>query len=212
MKKLLLLTIFSTVSLFAFSQQETIFNRANNISGWGGPMLEISTINGETVVDVGGGGALIIDNFFFGGYGLGTDAPNLTFGEENYDIDFSHGGLWLGYTAIPNKVVHIYSSLRFGWGDVNLRDDEGDKKFSDNMMVIAPEIGIELNVTSWFRLDLTGGYRFVSGVDGLPELSGLTDDSFTSPFAAVTFRFGGFGDWSDYDNDKDDDFDVDFDF
>ena len=87
MKKLLLLAIFSTISLFAFSQQETIFNSANNISGWGGPMLEISTINGETVVDVGGGGALIIDNFFFGGYGLGTDAPNIEIAGETYDID-----------------------------------------------------------------------------------------------------------------------------
>ena len=212
MKNLLLLAIFSSISLFTFAQQETIFNRANNISGWGGPMLEISSINGETVVDGGGGGALLIDNFFFGGYGLGTEAPNLTLGAETFDIDFSHGGLWLGYTAMPNKVVHIYSSLRFGWGDVTLRDDDGDKRFSDNMIVIAPEIGVELNVTSWFRLDLTGGYRFVNGVDGLPELTGLTDDSFTSPFAAVTFRFGGFGDWDDYDDNKDDDFDVDFNF
>lgn len=212
MKKLLLLAIFSTISILAFSQQETIFNRANNISGWGGPMLEISTINGETVVDVGGGGALIIDNFFFGGYGLGTDAPNITIAEETYDIDFSHGGLWLGYTAMPNKVVHIYSSLRFGWGDASLIDSDGDKKFSDNMLVIAPEIGVELNVTSWFRLDLTGGYRFVSGIDGLPEASGLDDDSFSSPFAGVTFRFGGFGDWDDYDDDKDDKFDSNFDF
>ncbi|MFT6335444.1 MAG: hypothetical protein ACI86M_000915 [Saprospiraceae bacterium] len=212
MKKLLLLAIFSTISLFTFAQQETIFNKANNISGWGGPMLEISSINGETVVDVGGGGALIIDNFFFGGYGLGTDAPNVTFDMETYDVDFSHGGLWLGYTAMPNKVVHIYSSLRFGWGDVTLRDGDGDKEFSDNMTVISPEVGVELNITSWFRLDLTGGYRFVNGVDALPLMSGLNDDSFTSPFAAITFRFGGFGDWDDYDDNKDDDFDSNFDF
>lgn len=212
MKKLFVAAIFSTLSIFTFAQQETIFNSVHNISGWGGPMLEISSINGETVVDVGGGGALILDNFFFGGYGLGTDAPNLVMGSETFDIDFSHGGFWLGYSALPNKVVHIYSSLRFGWGDTTLRDGDGDKRFSDNMMVVSPEIGIELNVTSWFRLDLTGGYRFVNGVDDLPEASGLNDDSFTSPFAGITFRFGGFGDWDEYRESNDDDFDVNFDF
>ena len=210
MKKLLLLTLFSTISLLTFSQQETLFNRANNISGWGGPMLEISSINGEAVVDVGGGGALIVDNFFFGGYGLGTDAPNIELDGETFDIDFSHGGLWLGYTATPNKVVHVYSTLRFGWGDTSLRDGDGDKIYSDNMMVVAPEVGIELNVTSWFRLALTGGYRFVNGIDALPELSGLNDDSFTSPFAGVTFRFGGFGGWDDYDDKDEIDVDIDF--
>ncbi len=212
MKKLLLATLFCAFSLFSFGQQETLFNSVHNISGFGGPMVEISNINGETVIDVGGGGALILDNFFFGGYGLGTDAPNLSFGGETYDIDFNHGGFWLGYSAIPNKVVHIYSSLRLGWGDTTLRDGDGDKRFSDNMYVVSPEVGVELNVTSWFRLDLTAGYRFVNGVDDLPEISGLNDDSFTSPFAGITFRFGGFGDWGDYDDDKEDNFDSNFDF
>lgn len=208
---LLLLTIIAT-SITLKAQQQTLFGSVNHISGWGGPVIEVSTINGETVADVGGGGALILDNFFFGGYGLGTDAPNLMIGQEAFDIDFDHGGLWLGYTATPNKLIHIYSSLRFGWGDVTLRDGDGDKRFSDNVIVASPEIGIEVNVTSWFRLAMTGGYRFVDGVSTLPEAANLNNDSFTSPFGMLTFRFGGFGDWDDYDSDNDDKFDSNFDF
>lgn len=195
-------------STFGQNKEETLFGNVNHIGGFGGPMIEVSSINGETVADVGGGGALILDNFFFGGYGLGTDAPNIQIGLETLDIDFGHGGLWFGFVAPPYKVAHIYSSFKLGWGETNLKDSDGDKLFSDNVLVLTPEIGVELNITSWFKLAFTGGYRFVDGVNSLP--AGLNDDTFSSPFGALTFRFGGFGYYDDYN--KDDDFDIDFDF
>lgn len=212
MKNLLYTAIFSFIAMTSYGQQQTLFNSINHIGGFGGPMIEVSQINGETVADVGGGGALILDNFFFGGYGLGTDAPNITLSQETFDIDFDHGGLWFGYVAPRNKLVHVYSSFRLGWGDVTLKDGDGDKRYSDNVLVLAPEVGVELNVTSWFRLSLSGGYRYVDGVTEIPEIFALTNDSFTSGFGALTFRFGGFGDWGDYDEDKKKDFDADFDF
>ena len=172
-------------------------------------MIEVSTVNGETVADVGGGGALILDNFFFGGYGLGTDAASINVGGENLDIDFGHGGLWFGFVSQPYRIMHLYSSFKLGWGSADLRDNDGDKLFSDNVLVLNPEVGVELNITNWFKLGITGGYRFVDGVNSLP--AELNNDSFSSPFGALTFRFGGFGYYDSYDRD-DKDFDLDFDF
>jgi len=207
MKTTIYVLAFSLISIISYGQkeQETLFGNVNHIGGFGGPMIEVSSINGETVADVGGGGALILDNFFFGGYGLGTDAANIQIGLENLDIDFGHGGLWFGFLAPNHKVVHFYSSFKLGWGEANLKDKDGDKLFSDNVLVLTPEVGIEVNLTKWFRLGITGGYRYVDGANNLP--AGLNDDSFSSPFGALTFRFGGFG---YYDND--DDIDIDFDF
>jgi hypothetical protein len=208
MKTTIPFLVFCLITLTAFGQkkEETLFSNINHIGGFGGPLIEVSSINGETVADVGGGGALILNNFFFGGYGLGTDAPNITIDSESLDIDFGHGGLWFGYAASPYKVVHLYSSFKLGWGEANLTDKDGDKLFSDNVLVLTPELGVELNLTHWFKLGITGGYRYVDGVSTLP--AGLTDDSFSSPFGALTFRFGGFG----YYNDDDDDVNIDFDF
>jgi len=198
------------LSTLSYAQTETLFSDDNSYGGFGGPMIEFSNINGTLVGDVGGGGALVINDFFVGGYGLGTEGATVEFDGEPYDIGFGHGGLWFGYTFNQHKLIHIYSSFRVGWGSAKLRQD-GDKKYSDNLLALAPEAGIELNITDWFKLGVSGGYRYVSGVDDLPA---LTSEDFTGMFGALTFRFGGFGDYDDYGHkrgDIDDD-DDDFDF
>ena len=194
MKKLLFLFCALTISTITFAQTETLFGKADSFGGFGGPMIEFSNINGTLVGDVGGGGALIINDFFFGGYGLGNDGASVEFEDKNYDIDFGHGGLWFGYTMNQHKLVHLYSSFKVGWGSVDLRIDD-EKKFNDNLLALTPEIGVEFNVTNWFKLGVTGGFRYVSGIEELPV---LTDDDFTGMTGALTFRFGGFGDYKSY--------------
>ncbi|MEE9437642.1 MAG: hypothetical protein V3V14_01500 [Saprospiraceae bacterium] len=192
----ILMMLFGMFSVNA--QQETLFSNINHVGGFGGPMIEMSQVNGETVIDVGGGGGIILDNFFIGGYGLGTDNASFETDVETFDIDFGHGGLWMGYVVPANKVVHGYSSVKVGWGKTILKDGKGDRAFSDNHIAILPEIGIELNITKWFRLAATGGYRIVNGLDDLPE--GLDNDSFSGAFGSLTFRFGGFGYYRDNDH------------
>lgn len=206
MKTILLFVLSFTLSTAVIGQAETLFSDANSYGGFGGPFIEFSNINGTLVGDVGGGGALIINNLFIGGYGLGNDAASVTLeNDEIYDIDFGHGGLWFGYTYNQHKLIHLYTSFRVGWGEVELLQND-DKAFDDNFLALAPEAGVELNITSWFKLGLSGGYRYVSGVEDLPV---LTNADFTGMFGALTFRFGGFGDYDYKDND---DKDIDFDF
>ena len=145
MKTTIQLIAFCLLTFTGYGQsQETLFGSINHIGGFGGPMIEVSSINDQTVADVGGGGALILDNFFFGGYGLGNDAASVSFSEETYDIEFGHGGLWFGFIAPPHKLAHVYTSFRLGWGDTNLIEPDGDKAYSDNILVMTPEIGVEL--------------------------------------------------------------------
>ena len=65
------------------------------ISGFGGPIIEISSLENEVVVSGGGGGALLLDQTFFVGlYGLGTiksleqSVPEF----PEVDMAFGHGG------------------------------------------------------------------------------------------------------------------------
>ncbi len=176
------------------AQEETLFGDVDILGAFGGPIVEISSINGEVGAMVGGGGALVMDNFFLGGYGIGTKYPDYFIDEGpdagSYNIRFKHGGLWFGYVQRQSKLLHFYSSFRLGWGKTQLREDK-DTRYSDRIFALVPELGFELNVSSFFKIGFTGGYRWVNGSNRLP---GLTDDDFSSPIGTITFRFGGFSD------------------
>lgn len=192
--------LFCALTFSIQAQQETLFEDLDVIGGFGSPIVEIGSINGEVGADVGGGGAVVLDRLFIGGYGMGTDYPEYEISDgENagqYNIRFKHGGLWFGYVTDQEKLVHMYSSLKIGWGKSQLRVDK-DALFSDRNFVMTPELGVEINLTDFFKLALSGGYRWVNGITKLP---GLDNSSFSSPVGIITFRFGGFG---DYDNDWD---------
>lgn len=188
--------LFSLLVWQVSAQQETLFEDLNVIGGFGGPILEIGSIHGEVGADVGGGGAIILDRLFIGGYGMGTDFAEFRIPDgENaglYNIRFKHGGLWFGYVWRQEKLLHLYSSAKIGWGKSQLREGK-DTAFSDRNFVLTPELGIELNLTDFFKVAITGGYRWVNGVTNLPNLD---NNDFSSAIGVLTFRFGGFGgDW-----------------
>ncbi len=185
--------LFSLSLLTALSIQaqrhQTLFSDLDVVGAFGAPILEISSINGESVSDVGGGGALILEDFFLGGYGIGNEFAKVSVDGDLYDIRFRHRGFWLGYAPRAYKVAHIYGSARIGWGKTDLRQEKRTF-YSDRVFVMTPEIGVEFNVFDFFKLAVTGGYRWVNGVDSLPGQ--LTNESFSSPVGTLTFRFGGF--------------------
>ncbi len=195
MKKILTLVfaLFLGMNLIN-AQEETLIDDLRFTGGFGAPILEFSEINGQLTADIGGGGALVLNNFFLGGYGMGTSFPEYDLDGESYDIRFKHGGLWMGYVQKPYKLFHFYSSLKVGWGKTKLLQDK-DAQYTDNIMSIIPEIGIELNVTKFMHIGFTGGYRLVSGVS---KLEGLTNEDFSSPVGVITFRFGGFSGMDDW--------------
>ncbi len=203
---LLILALFAlSTSLSAQRADNTLFSDVDVIGGFGGPIIEFSSFNGEINADVGGGGGIIIDNFFLGGYGLEVKTPSVLIDEADYEIDFSHGGFWLGYTYRPDMLFHIFGNARLGWGGLDIVDDldndDAEVLFSDRVFVATPELGLELNVTNFFRIAFTGGYRFTTGLSN--DLPGtLQAADFNSPTGTITFRFGGFGNyeenWGDY--------------
>lgn len=195
-----------TSGLIAQEKTQTLFSDENSYGGFGGPIIEFSSINGTTVGDVGGGGGFLVNSFFVGGYGLGNDGAQVQIDDQNYDIHFGHGGFWFGYAIKQSKLAHLYTSFRIGWGETELKIND-DKFYEDNLLALAPELGIEINVTNWFKVVGSAGYRSISGLDNLPN---LTNDDFTGMYGAITFRFGGFGDYHSYESDGDSGFDVDF--
>lgn len=194
MKKLIFSIAFSLIAVVTFAQHETLFNKAKVRGGFGGPIYTTS-LNSKLSPDylVGGGGAIIINNFFLGGYGLGSvDVEKLITDNDIEILDMGHGGLWLGATFPAYKVVHGYASTRIGWGAMNIRFDDPDQNpftDKDRIRVIEPEVGLELNVFQWFRVAGTVGYRWTTGITN----DSINEKDFSGAFAGLTLRFGWFG-------------------
>lgn len=199
MKKILFFSLAALWSCALSAQHETLFGRARDIGAFGGPIVEMG-LNNDLNTAVGGGGAIVIDNFFIGGYGVGSvDFDALIENDEIDQIELGHGGFWLGYAFPSYKVIHLYGSGRVGWGGVGIdvSDNSNFPQDVDNVFVLTPELGLELNLTRWFRVGATYGYRFVKGVN--EDLGYYKADSFDGSMLNLTFRFGWFG-WHRHNN------------
>ena len=193
MKKNLMFLVLSFLALQGFGQTETLFNRARVVGAFGAPITEFSQFKGDYIVSTGGGGGLIIDDFFIGGYGMGTvDINEFIEDNEEIEMEMAHGGFWLGYTNRSYKLVHIFASTKLGWGGIDIEIDDQGYRTNDNIFVVTPELGIELNVFRWFKIAGTVGYRSVSGVN---SITGQSNKDFSGLAGTLTFRLGGFGDW-----------------
>ncbi len=201
MKKLLIICLVFYYSQGAFAQKgedsffddpnetETLFNQVKVVGAFGGPFFEYSEIGNDLEVSSGGGGGLIINDFFIGGYGMGSITASI-FEEELESIELAHGGLWMGYTYRPYKLLHLFSSVKLGAGALDIEFDNGPD-YDESIFVVTPELGIELNVFKFFKIGFTGGYRFVNGYDS--PTPGFGKDELNGAVGTITLRFGGFG-------------------
>ncbi|WP_250630203.1 hypothetical protein [Rhodoflexus caldus] len=184
--------LFLSAAAFAQDEPETLLGKHVKVSGFGAPIVEFSSINNQFTVSTGGGGAVLLNQkFFFGGYGLGR-SNSVKAKNPDQKIGLGHGGFWLGYNFNPHKLLHITASAKMGWGNVSLYDNDFNARQnfgSDNVYVVTPEVGAEINITGFMKIAVAGGYRMVNGV----AVDGYNNADFSSPTASVSFKFGFFG-------------------
>ncbi len=171
--------------------QETLLNRGIRVGAFGAPIVEFSDLDGSFGVSVGGGGAIMIEHFFIGGYAMGSTHDILQdIDADEYDVTLAHGGIWTGFDLMPSELIHMTANFRAGWGVLlfGLDNDFSDYDFEDRIFTLTPELGIELNVTRFFKIAATGGYRWVKDVDTKPY-EGNEFDSFTG---SLVLKFGEF--------------------
>lgn len=191
---LLLIVSFFIIGMLSAQRHSTLLGRSPLNGAFGAPIYEF-TVKDGIQGGVGGGGGLVFRNFFLGAYGVASlnGLEDILEIDDLNKLDLSHGGLWLGYTPFSYSVIHPYSSVRAGWGVLDLDFDDPDLEFDDldQVYVITPELGIEINITKWFRVAGTAGYRHIAGVnDNTPT---TVTDSLNGFIGGVTLRFGWFG-------------------
>lgn len=153
--------------------------------------MQFTSVAGEFGHMMGGGGAVMLNDFFFGGYGLGlTNAiPDYVNGDTNNRLTLGHGGFWMGYSLFGDKPVHVSISSLIGWGEFGLMQYEGYYPFArDKIFVIAPTVEVELNLTRYLRIGAGATYNLYTMVD----LQGYGSSDLSSPGGFLSFKFGWF--------------------
>jgi len=188
MKKLIgVVLVIICVSVSAFAQENQRFSNSTNpikhnkIGGFGGPIFLGSSLNNNFDLGIGGGGGIVINDFYIGVFGIGQVFQNslVEITQEAQQVDIDYGGLWLGYSFFNDYKLHPFVSLRSGLGTLQMENaTNSNVSMRENMVVLTPEMGLEFNLTNNFRVASTVGYRWLSSFDAqkLPRenYSGMT--------------------------------------
>ena len=188
MKKSIILLFIMSFSLSMSAQEDeiqTIFGSGTRLSGFGGPFMDFTSVNKEFAHMMGGGGGVLLGDFFLGGYGEGSTNYIDAGGAQ---ISFGHGGFWTGYSFFAKKAIHPCISTQIGWGSITQVDNDYNIYEPDNVFVVNPTIELEMNFLRWFRLSVGANYRLVTGVNTLD----LADQDLSSPGVFLAFKFGWF--------------------
>lgn len=176
---LLLVLCFASTVFVSAQKDETIFgNRGIRLTGaWGGYMQNISSFQDDL--------NLSRNSFFMFELNkkvlVGWDALNADFNKSTLgNLDLNSNGFILGYSPLAHKPLHPVIYLYGGKGKV-----KGDE-ILDNIYVWQPSLSVEMNVFRWFKIDLNGGYRFITE----SNLAGITDQELSGPYAGVKLKFG----------------------
>jgi hypothetical protein len=189
------------------SQDETLIGSVHSSGGYGAPTVALTTLNGEMAAVVGGQGGWVLNRrFVLGGAVRGVaPRPDVTLRNrsqndpESAQLQLGYVGLLLEYIGAPSDLLHYGAELVVGGGTVELVDDQAFRAGAsvsedsfDRSGAFVSEVGAraELNVTSFFRIGLSGGYRLVAGAD--LEKADVSNGDLSAPYGQLSLRFGSF--------------------
>ena len=203
-------------------EYKTIFDSQKpiHIGGFGGPVVEFSGVDGSFATSVGGGGGMILNDFFIGGYGMGLStlhykdittldpARMILIDYSSQSINFGHGGFWIGGALHPAEAIHLAVSAKIGWGSIGFMNQTNNYHYynesvNDNVFVFTPQAEVEFNMARWFKVNLGIGYRLVTGtsltydayttdLQYIGKEKYFNNNEFSSFVGTVSLLFGGF--------------------
>jgi len=195
MKRSLLVLALMTLVSATLIAQETLFTGELDSGGFGGPVVKVGTVNGETGLFVGGRGGWIINHSFIvggGGYGLVNDIKARVPSREGLQyFQMGYGGLELEYISEWEKLIHLSLQALIGGGGVHYKHSGigvNNNQEDDLFFFLEPAVHANLNVTGKFVVSLGISYRYISGV----TLPATSNTDLGGPTAVLTFRFGKF--------------------
>jgi len=134
------------------------------IGGYGGGSADMTTINGDLALTIGGHGGVLLDNRWL----IGIGGYNSFFKYEKPDgekkLQFNHYGLYTEYRFNPKSRVGLVTGLLVGGGFLDSEDRPGkigeNGRDGDFVYVVQPAVKLSVGITSYLKVELKAGYRF----------------------------------------------------
>jgi|AntRauTorckE5430_2_1112549.scaffolds.fasta_scaffold23343_2 hypothetical protein len=179
----LLSTLFllSALSLSAQDEQ-TLFNSTDiRLSGiWGSIDHNYNFFEDEFAYARGFNIGIEVSRSIYVGFARNSFRQEPATGPDGQRLDLHYDGLLVGYAPNSKRLLHPRFQFFAGSGVATVKN-VGD----DDVYVLKPSAGLELNVFQWFRVGLEAGYRFVT-YDNIRDY----ESDFSSPYGNIALRFG----------------------
>ena len=176
------------------AQKRLFLNESLRISAFGSITAGLTPFNHEYAEFMGGDCALVLNNFYFGGYGCRNMGFQDVYPENNFytgkKLGLSHGGIHAGVNFRSKKMIQYATFAQIGWGSLSLRDNIEKKiLMRDRITVFTPTLQVKLNLMSFIQLCAGVSYQFLMSVNEYP---GLENKDFQGLLGSVSVRFGWF--------------------
>ena len=172
MKNLILILLLILISYPIKAQDKTLISGEIESGGYGGPLLQVGQVYGESGILVGGQGGWIINHrFVIGGKGYGLANAIDIEGSQNLKLEFGCGGALLEYIINSDQMLHYSIQSMIGAGNIRFavkdhEDNHDNVNYNDDVFfVLEPGVNVILNVSKGLRVGAGATYRYVSGVE-----------------------------------------------
>jgi hypothetical protein len=197
MKRIILIltvALIGTGNLFAQrfgpgKTDKTLFSKSKRFGVFFAINSDYQLTNGLYTLETGL--ALNMGNGFLGIYGAGGDDLVAVdqFGDVEY-LKLAHGGLWFGFSPWQDKMIHPYADFKLGVGEADIYVfDPFYGLDSKILMALNGNIGVEMNLTNWIRLNAYYGSRSIKPFFE-PQFE---PDKLSGGVLGVGLRIGFFG-------------------
>jgi hypothetical protein len=172
----------------AFAKEQVLLTEDDTWKLYTTPELAVTDINGNTATLGGIGiGAILNDHLWFGGAAriLVNDIKADEAGSVQMDqYDFWYAGLTVGYTFMPESLVHFSVGALVGGGQAQLDTSADNSAETEAFVIIEPGVNLMINVSETVEFGVGVSYRHCAGAD----IDALTDEDLSDITGTVFFR------------------------
>ena len=125
----------------------------------------------------------------------GVELDKISSSTEFVHVNFKHSGLRFDYLHRTDRMLFWRAGLSAGFlGGLTLSENQtflglfNNTIYDESVISLSPEVGLGVNLLSWWRVHADFGYRFLTADQRI--MSASDSDSF---FFSLSFAFGRFG-------------------
>jgi hypothetical protein len=198
--KLLLLffAIATTITAQNNEDTKTVFGKGKpEIGYFVSPSFQFGEIAGSTAVLPGLGIGIVLNNRIYLGLNykyIATENTPEGESDNRLYLDQRYCGLRFEYAIQPKSVVHFNFPVELGVGETELDlkdsyENEGLVPTDDAWFAyLEPGVALEINLHKYIKLNISGGYRFVSSL----SFRSLTEKNINGITCSAGLKIGLF--------------------